>query len=366
MDRNQAHFTTTVPLPEVDYVDPDSNLSGSFCSEIPSPAPSLDRPLDISVQQPKKNHRKTVIEQRSEILRLTWDLIWNQDLEDDYRPIYDRVKLCQREWVVLRHTIEKGLVVAFQIYCGSRFCPVCTQSKSFALRERLSEVIDLAFTHWILTIRTPSGSSMLPYYLDVLANAWRHMSQCKGGRSAEWHPFSAGYFWKLEITDSPNQFHPHLHVLSTEKFIDKKSLETRWRRALSYATYKGNPNKPTNNDDLDEILQYNTTIRGYCWVSSVDKTTLRELSKYMTKNILKIDSEYWPLIFKALHKRRLYGSGGDLKIRPFVNPSRGYEFLGLARRTKSRLERGKLQECDIDEDLLDKIEEMDEEGKFDE
>lgn len=258
--------------------------------------------------------------------------------KNDCPDIAKRLGACGTDKMVLRR--PDGTIYARTMPCGHRLCPDCAKEKTEQLRDRIKPLQDKAKTFLTLTIPTVDDDCLLGGYVDLLLQAVKDMHHRKGGRSDRWYPFGDGFIWKLEVTDSKKCFHPHLHVLSTEKFIPQKPLQKRWFEALIRAHNQLWKKYEKNAYEVEifgsiEIMNDSPEPaplvggqRSFVWTRRVDQKAFLEMSKYLSKSIGNIPAYRWRALCDGLHRRRVYGSGGTLKMAPLQVGGAGYELLG--------------------------------------
>lgn len=229
------------------------------------------------------------------------DVLAVADIAKDY-GLFDmswRLSQCCRDGVVFRTPSDEWGWTP--IRCDHRLCPWCSQPKALELRRRLKEVADHAQTMITLTMATYKDRD-LRKNIDILRKAFRMLTQRK--HKYDWIPFERGYFWRLEVTPGKG-FHPHLHVLSCEEWIDYHRLRKRWGECLDHAGGKG------------DLL----------WISVCRKKHVQEAAKYLSKSLVYFAPARWFDLDKGLTNVRTYGSGRLLKLPPKKKKGNTYHCL---------------------------------------
>lgn len=121
-----------------------------------------------------------------------------------------------------------GLVLDVPIFCGNRFCPVCSVSRRSRVRDRLDFLSDNAelpkgsrFKFLTLTITSETD---LPGMIKSLMLSFRRLRQ----RSI-WKKYVHGGAFVIEVTSNGVMWHAHIHAILVSKFIPYFNLLNAWR-----------------------------------------------------------------------------------------------------------------------------------------
>ncbi|MBA7661151.1 hypothetical protein ES703_69164 [subsurface metagenome] len=121
-----------------------------------------------------------------------------------------------------------GHTLTVPVYCGNRFCPVCSVARLSRVRRRLEWIVThidpasgYGFKFLTLTIRNePDLAGMLKH----LVKSFRKLRQ-----RAFWKQYVAGGAFVLEVTGRPGNWHAHLHVIIEARFIPYDKLLALWK-----------------------------------------------------------------------------------------------------------------------------------------
>jgi len=162
-----------------------------------------------------------------------------------------------------------GQVLDVPIYCGNRFCPVCSKVRSSKIRKKLNSVIELierrdGFTFKHLTLSTVSIDD-LESQIKFLIASFRRLRQ-----RAFWKSKVAGGAYVIEITGTPGKWHAHFHCIIYSRYMKWDKLHKQWnncsgglsvyiqnifsRRAVNYMT------KYLTKTDLNPALHIQVSI----------------------------------------------------------------------------------------------------------
>lgn len=121
------------------------------------------------------------------------------------------------------------------VYCGSRFCPVCSRGRQFRVRQRLEYLVknfpkeNYARLRFLtLTIRSEADlSGMLP----GLLRSFRRLRQ-----RSFWRKRVMGGAFVIEITYGRLGWHAHIHAILYSKYLAFNRLLKLW---MSVSTGRG-------------------------------------------------------------------------------------------------------------------------------
>lgn len=120
-----------------------------------------------------------------------------------------------------------GHVIKVPVYCGDRFCHVCSRPRLNRVRNRINWLVknterkyNYGFSHLTLTI--PS-QPFLPGMLRLLSRSFRKLRQRK-----LWRSRVDGGAFVFEVTVSEAGFHAHIHAILFSRYIDFNDLLPMW------------------------------------------------------------------------------------------------------------------------------------------
>ncbi|MBA7646327.1 hypothetical protein ES703_54089 [subsurface metagenome] len=122
-----------------------------------------------------------------------------------------------------------GYKISVPIYCGNRFCPVCSVPRLLRVRRRLDWIClnitppsGYDFKFLTLTIRNQSD---LPEMLALLVKSFRRLRQ-----RAVWKQYVRGGAFVLEVTGRPGNWHAHLHAVIEARYFPYDKILNAWRK----------------------------------------------------------------------------------------------------------------------------------------
>lgn len=127
-----------------------------------------------------------------------------------------------------------GHVHYLPVYCGDRFCPICSKSRMLRIRNRLSDLVKSSklknnenFRHLVLTISSQKSPASMVKFLVACFRKLRN-------RKIFQQNFSGGAY-VIEFTQNRELWHAHLHVIVQGKYIPQSALLTAWREIAGKA-----------------------------------------------------------------------------------------------------------------------------------
>lgn len=122
------------------------------------------------------------------------------------------------------------------VYCGDRFCPICSVPRLARIRDRLRNLIagvslvpGETIKHLTLTI---ANQTNLYTMISFLIASFRRLRSTKF-----WKNHVSGGCYVIEITTGSNgSFHAHLHCIIQAKFLPHPTLVLRWKKASKGST----------------------------------------------------------------------------------------------------------------------------------
>lgn len=113
------------------------------------------------------------------------------------------------------------------VYCGDRFCSICTAPRRRRIRHRLLHLVNhvnppqrYAFKHITLTI---PNQPILESAVRILLGSFRRLRQrhC-------WKRHVKGGAFVIEVTGEPGRWHAHLHIIAESQFFPVYALARQW------------------------------------------------------------------------------------------------------------------------------------------
>lgn len=158
------------------------------------------------------------------------------------------------------------------VYCGDRFCPVCSVSRRLRVRNRLDFLVKSVqartsynFKHLTLTIKNQKNLSVMT---DVIMKSFRNLR-----KTASWKSHVCGGAFVTEVTGNSGDWHVHLHVIIQSTYYDFKEILKLWMRlSPGRGVYIQNIPK-------DQIVRYLTKYLSKCNVPDCDKDELNQALK---------------------------------------------------------------------------------------
>jgi len=122
-----------------------------------------------------------------------------------------------------------GHEVRVPVYCGNRFCPICSRPRLSRVRRRIEFMVKnterkngYSFKHLTLTVRSEAD---LPNMLRNLSRSFRRLRQRR-----MWRNYVDGGAFVFEVTSKDGYFHAHLHCIIFARFIEWSDLLSLWRQ----------------------------------------------------------------------------------------------------------------------------------------
>lgn len=113
------------------------------------------------------------------------------------------------------------------VYCGDRFCSICTAPRRRRIRHRLLHLINhvnppqrYAFKHITLTI---PNQPILELAVTVLLTSFRRLRQRR-----TWKKHVKGGAFVIEVTGEAGKWHAHLHIIAESQFFPVFALSRQW------------------------------------------------------------------------------------------------------------------------------------------
>lgn len=120
-----------------------------------------------------------------------------------------------------------GHVINVPIYCGNRFCPVCSVPRLSRVRRRLNWILNnidpprgYGIKFLTLTIRNEPD---LPAMLQHLVKSFRKLRHL-----SFWKNYVRGGAFVLEVTGRPGNWHAHIHAVIESRYIPYDKILSLW------------------------------------------------------------------------------------------------------------------------------------------
>lgn len=152
--------------------------------------------------------------------------------------------------------LECNHTVKVPVYCGNRFCPICSKIRLLRVRHRIEFLLKgISFPPGTrlkhLTLTIPNQPD-LPTMLKKLTSSFRKLRH-----TAWWKNHVIGGCFVLEVTGTEGNWHGHIHSIISAYYLKWETLRNLWIR------FSGG--------------------RGV-WISVIPRNeAIRYLSKYLTK-----------------------------------------------------------------------------------
>ncbi len=113
------------------------------------------------------------------------------------------------------------------VYCGYRFCPICSISRQNRVRRRLKWLINSIVIHKPFGIKhltlTIANQDDLALMVKSLIRSFRRLRQ-----RAYWKNHVNGGAFVIEITGRPGNWHAHIHCILEAMYMDWATLHKLW------------------------------------------------------------------------------------------------------------------------------------------
>ncbi len=198
--------------------------------QIPIQTPDLPPSLD---HIPSESRSKPVMNYAEVCRRLVSDQFYRAmaayDLADESRPRKrtERLGDCRSgAWFVVHS--ETREVRVRSSHCGLRWCPMCQKLKRKIITENVGNWIKAQKTCRLVTLTFKHSQNTLESQLTSLLEAWRRLRRLK-----VWKEHMTGGIFFVQITFNPDrqEWHPHLHILTTGSYLAHGTLKVLWAEA---------------------------------------------------------------------------------------------------------------------------------------
>jgi len=123
-------------------------------------------------------------------------------------------------------------IIRTPIYCGNRFCPICSVPRLARVRRRLKYLVKetkmpsgSGFKHLTLTIRNQDD---LPKMLKDIVKSFSRLRH-----RAAWKTRVSGGAFVLEVTGTPGNWHGHIHAALVARYFPFRLLLKLWKEVSS-------------------------------------------------------------------------------------------------------------------------------------
>lgn len=115
------------------------------------------------------------------------------------------------------------------VYCGDRFCSICSVGRRMRIRQRLEFLVNnvkpapgMNFKHLTLTVKNQNDLSLMT---TAIMKSFRKLRQ-----TASWKSHVSGGAFVVEITGDSSGWHVHLHIIIEAKYYKWATLLALWMR----------------------------------------------------------------------------------------------------------------------------------------
>jgi hypothetical protein len=144
-----------------------------------------------------------------------------------------------------------GRHLRIPVYCGDRFCPVCSVGRRSRVRRRLEFLTGVTrLTNLerfkLLTLTVKNQTDLAPMLKHLTASFRRLRSH------AIWKKNVRGGAFVIEVTGSTGNWHGHLHLILVSRWISWQQLRNIWLKV------SGSPGVDIRNIPQDRAVGYLT------------------------------------------------------------------------------------------------------------
>jgi len=125
--------------------------------------------------------------------------------------------------------VSCGRFFDIPVYCGDRFCPICSVARRKRVRDRLNFLIanvpfvkKYGFKHLTLTIRNQSNLFKMT---RTITHCFRKLRQ-----TDEWKKKVLGGAFVIEVTGKHGDWHVHLHIIIQAQYFEFTKLLLLWMK----------------------------------------------------------------------------------------------------------------------------------------
>jgi len=146
-----------------------------------------------------------------------------EKLWKDYQ--LERLSECRSQAFFVRE-LETGLVKVLSKSCHVKFCPYCTKSRSFLIKQNTAKWLKACNHPKFITLTLRHSEETLLEQLDHLYSAFRELRRLK-----LWKSKIIGGIWFFEIKFAKSgKWHPHIHLVADGEYIPQRKLSRNWEK----------------------------------------------------------------------------------------------------------------------------------------
>lgn len=123
-----------------------------------------------------------------------------------------------------------GEQIDVPVYCGNRFCPVCSITRSIRVKSRLTHLVNsqvkipgYEFYFWTFSL---ANQPDLAKAIKKLRDGFRKLRN-----RAYWKKKVFGGAFVIEITGKPGSWHPHIHCIIYSLYADWFTMLGLWKKS---------------------------------------------------------------------------------------------------------------------------------------
>ena len=249
------------------------------------------------------------------------------------------IRVCSQWWDTMYFRIQQVKDIQRVNLCKDKFCRNCQSMLAIKRQAKFSPILDelqprYEICHVVFTVSNVFGDELLPT-LDKMYKNFKHLTRFLSGnahiRGIDFLPYGyAGGLRALEVTQNlyDKRFHPHFHVMLLlkkgidfeRKFINSFSFDegvlvrkfSEFEILLQKIWYLLMNGISVTKEKITQLKEgYSVTL------DKAAKGEYHEVFKYACKGAFKedgslLDEETFPMLFFALHSRRMIQGYGVL------------------------------------------------------
>jgi len=141
-------------------------------------------------------------------------------------------KSCRSQARFMRNT-ETGAVRVAARTCHIRFCPLCGRARARRVADGIAEWLRPLPHRTLLTLTLQSADLGLDHQLAHLVSSFRRLR-----RLPAFAAVAKGGVWFVQVTRNAKTglWHPHLHIVGSIDWIEKRQLSKLWADASAGST----------------------------------------------------------------------------------------------------------------------------------
>ena len=126
------------------------------------------------------------------------------------------------------HCEHCGNIIDVPVYCGDRFCGICSPARHARIADRIRFLIDNIVRKPVYRLKfltlTIGNMPDLELMVAYLVKCFRKFRQ-----RAIWKKFVDGGAFVIEVTGRPGNWHAHIHCIIYSRYIHRDSFVTAWK-----------------------------------------------------------------------------------------------------------------------------------------